>query len=333
MICYLIVGTNPRCIEIPKIENIDNPIFNHFTPFYIPGFDVENTREMVRKLGRGMGLKFDETIYGKLTEDFGGHPFLIRHVSSLINKRVLDFDRPVSIDRLLYQNAKDDFIQNYSNYLDMILGVLKEFYPDEYSMLEMLANEDYAAFNDFAEAHISYTAHLLGYGIIGKTISGYDFKIDAIKTYLSQQSRYKKIGLTVQEKWKEISERRNLAEVKLRKIIRMQLQASKGSELAKKNVLDIFGEPRKSKLSHLNYSQLFDPNESEIYFLDLAKIISKEWDIFKHIFSRSKQDNFQKLDFINQSRVDAHAKNITDDEFVYFRLCMNRIEQDLDDFI
>lgn len=45
LISYLIVGTNPSCIELPKVKNIDNPIFNHFDPIYIPGFDIKDTRK------------------------------------------------------------------------------------------------------------------------------------------------------------------------------------------------------------------------------------------------------------------------------------------------
>jgi AAA-like domain len=151
LISYLIVGTNPSCIEISRIDNVDNPIFNHFDPLYIPGFSIGDTREMIRKLGRRMGLKFDESIYSKLNADFGGHPFLIRHVCSLINKRIISLNRPVQIDRILYQKSKEDFSRNHGNYLNMILGVLKEFYPDEYSMLEFLANGDNSTFNEFAD--------------------------------------------------------------------------------------------------------------------------------------------------------------------------------------
>lgn len=82
---YLIVGTNPMCVEAPIIQGKDNPIFNQIPFQYMPRFDVPQTREMVRKLGRIMGLKFEEIIYGRLTEDFGGHPYLIRHVCSIIN--------------------------------------------------------------------------------------------------------------------------------------------------------------------------------------------------------------------------------------------------------
>lgn len=333
LISYLIVGTNPSCIETPKIERIDNPIFNHFTPLYIPGFDVKDTKEMVNRLGSGMGLKFDETVYAKLTEDFGGHPFLIRHVCSLLSKEIDNLDRPVRVDRILYQNAKNKFIQNHSNYLDMILGVLKGFYPDEFEMLTMLASGDQVTFNEFAELHHSFTEHLLGYGLIQKNIYGYDFKIDSIQAYLIQQNKYKKLSNTLAEKWQEISERRNLAEVKLRTIVRRQLKASKGLEDAKQIVLDIFGGKRKLELSALDYNDLFDPNRSEIYFMDLAKIITKEWDIFKNIFSNSRQETFQGLNFINKSRADAHAKDITDEEFAYFRMCMSKIEKDLEEFL
>lgn len=332
LISYLIVGTNPSCIETPKIENVDNPIFNHFTPLYIPGFDVKDTIEMVNRLGSGMGLKFDETIYSKLTEDFGGHPFLIRHVCSCLSKELDDHNRPVTVDRGAYQSAKTKFIRSHSNYLDMILGVLEVFYPNEFEMLTMLACNDYKTFNEFAEMHHSFTEHLLGYGLIQKSISGYDFKIDSIQEYLLQKSKYKKQSNTLTEKWKEISERRNRAEIKLREIVRTQLKAFKGEVEAKQIVLDILGGKRKLELAILNYKNLFSPSEGEIYFLDLAKIISKEWDVFKNIFSFSKKETFQGLDFINQSRVDAHAKDISDEEFTYFRICMSKIEKDLEEY-
>ncbi|MBI6743293.1 AAA-like domain-containing protein, partial [Pseudomonas syringae] len=106
LLYYLIAGTNPRCIELPKIDHVDNPIFNHFTPLYIPGFEVKDTREMIRKLGRRMGLSFDESVYSKLTEDFGGHPFLMRHVCSLISRQVKEFERPTEIGRDTYNLGK-----------------------------------------------------------------------------------------------------------------------------------------------------------------------------------------------------------------------------------
>lgn len=330
LISYIIVGTNPTCIESPKIDNIDNPIFNHFKPIYIPGFETKDTREMVRKLGKRMGIKFDENIYSKLTEDFGGHPFLMRHVCSLIASNVSESARPVDIGRQSYKRGRDSFIENHSNYLEMIVGVLKGFYPDEYEMLSMLANEDFKTFEEFATLHPSYTSHLLGYGIIKKDVDGYDFNIDSIRDFILEQSKYKKIGLSQEEMWAEISERRNAAEVKLRRLVRLLLKANLGAATARETVLNIFGEPRKGRLGKLSYEELFDAKKSEIYFSDLAKIISKKWEVFSNAFENTRQETFRNLDFINSSRNDAHAKDITEEQFSYFRLCMNAIESDLE---
>ena len=205
LVSYLVVGTNPSCIELPKIDNIDNPIFNHFNPLYIPGFEVKDTREMVRKLGKRMGLRFDESIYAKLTEDYGGHPFLMRHVCSLISKEVSEQERPVDIGKISYANGKSEFIKKHSNYLEMIISVLKEFYSDEYKMLTMLANDNVDEFSRLAKSHPSYTSHLVGYGIIKEERCGYVFNIESVRDYILEESKFTRIGLSKEEMWAEIS--------------------------------------------------------------------------------------------------------------------------------
>lgn len=325
----MIVGTNPACIEISKIENVDNPIFNHFTPQYIPGFSVKETREMSRKLGRRMGIKFDETIYSKLTDDFGGHPFLMRHVCSLISKDVSEQERPVNIGRNSYKKGKKEFLLNHSNYLEMIISVLRDYYSDEYEMLTFLANDDINTFNEFAELHPSYTAHLIGYGLIKKDRTGYDFDIDAVREYILNQSKFQKIGLSIEEMWAEISVRRNAAETKLRRLIKLLMRANFGVVDAKQEILRIFGGARKDKLNKLTFNELFDASISEIYFSDLSKIITKHWDVFQNTFEKTKKEVFSQLEFINLSRADAHAKPISEEQFSYFRVCMSSIEKDL----
>lgn len=65
------------------------------------------------------------------------------------------------------------------------------------------------------------------------------------------------------------------------------------------------------------------------FFEDLRKIISKEWSSFANIFAKSKKETFDTLGFINKYRADAHAKDITLDEFTMFRLSMVKIEEDI----
>lgn len=272
-----------------------------------------------------MGIKFEELVYSKLTEDFGGHPFLMRHVCSLISKDIAELERPVMIGRKAYFKAKDEFVNKHYNYLEMIVNILKTSYSDEYEMLTMLATGDIDTFNEFSELHPSFTSHLIGYGLIKKDYSGYDFNIDAIKEYILNQSKYRRIGLSKEDMWAEISQRRNSAEMKLRKLVKMLLQANLGSSKAKDAVLNIFGGARKLKLNKLSYDDLFNASVSEIYFSDLTKIISKNWAVFQNMFEYTQKEIFDKLEFINKSRADAHAKEISEEQFAYFRLCMSNI--------
>lgn len=329
---FLIVGTNPMCVESSSINDYDNPIFNQFSYEYIPGFDVEQTREMVRKLGRIMGIQFNETLYSKLTEDFGGHPFLIRHVCSTINKNCSQ-ERPTNIGKLTYNKAKDTFEREHSNYIEMILHVLKNFYPEEYEMLKLLALDDYDNFIKCVSASPSSLNHLLGYGVIDKLEEGYSFKIESVKDYLSGKHRYEKLELSAEEMLTEISERRNELEPKLRLIVRNQLLVSLGKEGAKQLVLDVMGGYKKEKYKNYSYDNLFDPNQVDIFFDVLRKIIIKKWDIFTNIFEMSKNELDLKLDTINKYRNDAHAKPITIYEMKYFRESITSIEEIVNNFL
>lgn len=328
---YLIVGTNSMCVETPTIHGKDNPIFNQVPFTYMEGFDVPQTREMIRKLGRLMGLKFDEIIYGKLTEDFGGHPFLIRHVCSVINK-ISPPERPIFVDKTLYEKGKIRFNDEYANYIEMILTVLRQYFDDEYEMLKYLAANDMKTFNEFANLSPYYTNHLLGYGIVEKHNGNYSFKINSIQEYLARQHKYKKLNLTTDEKWKEISERRNALEPQLRSLTKSILHANYGKSSAREYVLNIFGDPRKSKYSGYTFDELFDPNKVEIYFEDLRKIISKYWDCYKNVFT-NKQDFDSKMQAINRLRADAHAKDIDETEMDYFRASITSIQNQVSDFL
>jgi hypothetical protein len=328
---YFIVGTNPNAIETAQIKGKDNPIFNQIYFEYIPNFDVPQTREMVRKLGRIMGLQFEETIYAKLTDDFGGHPFLIRHVCSIINK-LSNFERPIRVDRYLYEKAKNTFYNEYSSYVEMILGVLKSFYPSEFDMLKYIALDDMKTFNELAELSPEFTNHLIGYKIIDKNNSHYSFKIDAIKDYLLTKHKYEKALDTPQERIREISERRNSLEPKLRKIVRNQLQAHYGKSEATNHYLSILGDPRKSQYSSNSFNELFDAKICQIYFEDIRKTIIKHYEVFKNIFGSNKDDFDHKMQTINKYRSDAHAKEITKEEMDVFRLCISYVENKIEEF-
>lgn len=330
---YLIVGTNSTCIERDLINGDENPLFNSVPFNYIERFDVPETKEMVSKIGGFIGLKFEETIYSKLTEDFGGHPFLIRHVCSEINTKA-PIKRPFRVDRITYENAKKEFIEKSSGYFEMMLGILREYYGEEYQLLEYLALEDYESFNYFAEASPEYTQHLIGYGIISKNNNNYDFKIDAVKEFLASRNKYKKINLTIEEMYSECQERRVRLEIKLRNLIKTQLKARLGETKAKKEVLAKFKTEIQEKISELTLSQILNADSNKfLFFLTLKEIIYGQWETFKHIFLNDQSSFNYKMDVVNTiGRKDTHSKTITKNDMDEFRIAATWLENAIAEF-
>lgn len=330
---FAILGTNPKCIEMPTIQGKDNPIFNFFQPNYIPGFDVKYTREMVRKLGRLMGITFDETIYSDLTRDYGGHPFLIRHLCSKISK--MNIDRPVKVDRIKYERAKEEFDKSKTDYYAMILEVLKDFYLDEYEMLKFLSLGQIDEFKFFASADSCFVNHLIGYGIISEENDGeYDFKIDSIRKYINRKESicFKK-GNTI-DNWKEICELRNVIETDLRVMVKSILRiVFKGESLAKAYVVKkIFSNIEQNYYSH-SYNDLFNAKKSLISFFNLKDLINYNWDYFKDYFMISRDIFINSMNVINnEGRYDAHAKEPDQDEMILIRAAISKIQSGIDSF-
>jgi len=326
---YMIVGTNPSCVEAPVICGQENPLFSSIPSQYVPAFTVDQVRQMVRKLGRFMGLQFDELIYAKLTEDFGGHPFLIRQLCSNLH-RACQGDRPAKVDRPLYEKVKKQFAQSASEYFDMILLVLQDWYPDEYDMLRFLAHGDLENFQQFALANERYTKHLVGYGLVQRTVNGYTFSIEAIRDFLLRRDKYERLNLTEEEKVAEISARRNRIEKSLRSLVRNTLATVHGRKKGAEVALASIVESRRTKMP-VDLDSLFDRDDSPLYFLEVSNLILKEWGVFQNIFECDKDKASVMLHEINDfGRPDAHAKSVTSSEFQQLRLYFARMESILE---
>ena len=317
---YLLVGTNPSCVEESILNGHENPLFRSVPSTYVPPFELGQVREMVGKLGRYIGLYFDEPIYGMLTNDFGGHPFLIRQFCSAVHEEC-EGDRPITIDKPLYEKVKRKFSSDILEYLEMMVLVLKQWYEDEYDVLTYLAQGDHASFSEFAYNQEQYARHLVGYGLICHSKNGYAFNIESLKDYIAKSHKFEKRHLSQDEMLAEISYRRNKIETGLRAIIKNTLRIAKGKDNATQCIISSVSENRRKRLSTLTIEELLSTGNSPLYFLDLITIISKEWESFKNIVELKKDKLLFVLKEINEiGRPDAHAKHVTDDDFQQLRL-------------
>lgn len=332
---YCILGTNPSCIEMPTIttqtiSNVDNPIFSSFQYKYIDGFNLDQTRDMVRTLGRFMGIKFGDTIYSKLLEEYGGHPFLIRCVCSEIAKE--NSDRPVTIDRYKYELARDKFNSSDTKYFGMLLEVLKQYYPLEYDMLKLLSKNDIETFLYFAQEDNSLTNHLIGYGIINNIDGRFDFKIDALKKFILRKEKIIEHFSSSVDKWRKICELRNITERRLRDMTRKTIRVAMQTESAAKHTVTSILSSKRDAYSSYTYSELFDPKKTNIYLKDLQKLILSHWDFFKSYWA--DQSMFINcMDILNkEGRFDAHAKEPDDKEMTIINAAVEKISDGISAF-
>lgn len=331
--CYMLVGTNPSCIEASSLVGHDNPIYASIPSEYVPPFTVEQVTQMVSRLGDYMGLKFDALIAAKLTEDYGGHPFLIRQACSQLNK-LASTERPVVIDKALYNRGKTEFRAHSQEYLEMMIQVLAEWYPDEYEMLCFLAQDDMENFNAFANEHLSYTRHLIGYGLVQKGPSGYSFNLEEVSALLRKKHQSERLNLTDDEKVQEVSIRRNRLEKGLRMLVRSSLKISVGAIKAKDAIISAVPESRRPVLQNHDLAGLLHRDTSPLFFLELINVIKREWSVFENVFGIDKTKLVLMLEEVNaKGRPDAHAKKIDEDDFQQLRLYFKKLESVLQEWL
>lgn len=330
---FVITGVNPKCIEDSKINEHPNPIFNVLVPQYITLFDYGDVKSMVSNIGGHLGLQFEEEIFTKLIDDYGGHPFLTRQVCSKINAEVLERKevRPYKVSKYSYDKQASEYQTKMEAVIQQILGVLEDYYPSEYNLLKILALDGSDAFKSRLPFGDSSIAHLLGYCLIKREQEDYFIRIRTIAVYLNEKHKYEKKIDDLSEKRARISMRRSAIEEKLRNLIQANLTLKYGKKakehmisMAKKATTDQNQEAR------LQGKALKDAMQ-ELYFSQLKVLIIKDWSSYQSLFpDRVKFEQF--FDIMNTYRVDAHAKALGDEEeallnyaFRYFETALEEL--------
>ena len=304
LISIMIAGFNPKAIETSIIRGYDNPIYRYMNILYLPFFESKEVREMITSIGSYMGMTLDDEVFTYLTDDFGGHPFIIRQICSKLFNLIKN-NNSKHITKFFYSEKQEILTKSIYDYLDLIIIILKEKYPLEYELLEYLSKDDIKTFNEYANESNELIAHLLGYGLIKEENSNYHFRLKSIKPYINEKSIIDVIPSTKEAKWSMISEKRNILETNLRLIVKQTLRSNFGIEDGKNKFISILSN--KSKYENMGFNDIF---KSHLYFEDLRKIIEKEWEVFKKIFNNDKTIFSRHMELVNKYRVDAHANEI-----------------------
>lgn len=325
---YIIAGVNPYCIERSTILDYPNPIMNSLQPIYLELFNIQTIREMITNIGNYMGLRFEEEIYGKLKEDYGGHPSLVRNVCSTINNNCTSI-RPYTVTRYRYIELKPKLDDGISALIEDIMHSLKKWYSDEYILLETLVVDGSEAFMEEITHSSEAVQHLVGYGVISEPTSSqkeYHIAINAIAEYVKKDHIVTAIPSKIEKVWAEVSQRRNRIEAELRTLVRNVITAQYGKANKRlEKFVEILDASKKSRALGKDLTYVL---ENVYMFDDYRLLILNNWSLFDKYFD-DKSMYAIYFSFINKYRIDAHAKTIADDNMATLRIALQWFEDKL----
>ncbi|MDT0124580.1 AAA-like domain-containing protein [Paenibacillus sp. RRE4] len=164
---FLVAGVNASAVEVDIIDGVQNPLFSLVTSQYLKGFTFDETKEMVRRLGKKMGINFSVDAMEYIFQRYGGLPLFTRLACSIMNSKLLShgIKRPYTIKLDELTADQDSRESELVDYCQHILSELIEFYPDEYKLLELLASGRRIDYLN-SPHHRSQSKHLREYGLL-----------------------------------------------------------------------------------------------------------------------------------------------------------------------
>ncbi|CAN5191304.1 hypothetical protein BH10PSE11_BH10PSE11_08140 [soil metagenome] len=307
---FCFVGTNPHLFETPKINEVDNPVYLFAPKTFIPMLSSKETSDLITRLGYFMGLDFEPRVVAYIHQRFGGHPFFIRQLCSQIHKKI-PLNRPRTVSMTACREAERDAGSDVHGYLNEILSNLKKFYPDEHSMLEYLAKDEVATFNDLSKYSPAYVEHLIGYGIVVRRGDDYEFSFDAVAEAV-KANFVATSSTSLTERWGEITVRRNRLEEEIRTAL-YRWASRLESDAWERAYSEALSTKRKSELGALTRREAFSRNNSPLYLIETLKFVKLSEEFFNETVDQG--EIAFALDFVNKKRADAHAADISDGDY------------------
>jgi hypothetical protein len=91
--------------------------------------------------------------------------------------------KPIDISPSIFETEKEKIDNELIFYCGHVVSELRDFYPDEYFMLELLSSGQLVDFMELSEGQ-SYIRHLMNYGIVGKNNGIYCTIIPVVSQYV-----------------------------------------------------------------------------------------------------------------------------------------------------
>ena len=243
----ILAGVNPQLVETDKIAGVQNPLFGIVPYDYLSGLSVDEVRRMLGVLGRRMGLRFSATVAEDFKEEYGGHPLLCRLAASFTYKAIREsgVDLPVDISEADMGAARSERDASLIFYCGHVISELRDFYPDEYQVFELLAAGQIADYLEFSSIP-EFQSHLISYGLV-KTVNGLpSVAIQVVGAHVAIETARREGRKTIQRLVAAADREKWLAD----RVANVDVALDEMHRIAKANSLPLIFGPNKYPESH-----------------------------------------------------------------------------------
>jgi hypothetical protein len=167
----LCAGVDPSIFERPLLEGRDNLIYKLVRLLWLAPMEKPEMADMVRSLGRRMGVRIrDHAVIDRLYDEFGGHPLLTRKACSMATRGREANELPFAITLERISRAiSTRGIDSASVQARDVFASFDEWFPSEAQIVRFLWSPDPEE-RELAEAMLEENpdglAHATSYGLM-----------------------------------------------------------------------------------------------------------------------------------------------------------------------
>lgn len=182
----IVSGVIPKMVETERYSGVQNPLFSIVRCTFLRGFPKDDVGKMVTAIGGKLGLKFGEQAIRYLVERYGGHPYLTRLACSNVLEHIESRgeSRPFEVSEDLLRIGQEQRERQLLPYVRHVVAELKEFYPTEYEVLELLSVGRVLEYHELA-IEPEFVEHLRSYGIVAEKDGLDEISIPIVRAFIA----------------------------------------------------------------------------------------------------------------------------------------------------
>lgn len=318
-----ISGVSSKWFNVESINGIENAALAFVPEEYLSPMPKGASEQMIKTLARTSGIQFEDNGEHMISEFCSDIPYWVRKASSYIHRKIIQ-NRPYKISRVELKKLLTEFLEQEGGVLSRVAIMhLFKVYPE----LQNVAINIYK--NELEKAPKIYVNILEKYGVIktnpisisGEMMhEGLKLVMDLVEEQITTDISFNKtpavevksnIAYNSYDEWADelaiLNRDRNLLEKKMRNIvinfIRVDSLNSGNKSSVSDRILKVIDSSRKHTFINLSPEQVLE----KYTWLELIRIIEKEWSIFEKLFIDKTQFILQ-CNTVNE-RSDTHAKD------------------------